>query len=62
MTRGQKSMFKSLKKDAHREAFVALLVAQQEAMGRFKHWQPAYAKKCGKKKLRLTVLDGGKAA
>ncbi|MGR3496218.1 DUF1289 domain-containing protein [Citreimonas sp.] len=62
MTKAQKSAFKKLKKDKHREAFVELVVAQQSAMGRYSHWQPAYAKKCRKKNVSLSVLDGGKAA
>jgi predicted Fe-S protein YdhL (DUF1289 family) len=62
MTKAQKSMFKRLKKDAHREAFVEMLVAQQSVMGRYTHWMAAYTKKCRKKKVRLKVLDGGKAA
>ncbi|SDY79068.1 DUF1289 domain-containing protein [Citreimonas salinaria] len=62
MTKAQKSAFKKLKKDAHREAFVELVVAQQAVMGRYSHWEPAYAKKCRKKKVSLAVLDGGKAA
>ena len=62
MTKAQKSAFKKFKKDAHREAFVELVVAQQAVMGRYSHWQPAYAKKCRKKKISLSVLDGGKAA
>ena len=31
-------------------------------MGRYKHWEQAYEKRCRKKKVTLTVLDGGKAA
>ena len=50
MTKDQKKMFKSLKSDKHRAAFVTMLVGQQEAMGRYKHWAPAYLKKCRKKK------------
>ena len=52
----------ALKKDKHREAFVELVVAQQSAMGRYTHWKLAYEKRCRKKKVALTVLDGGKAA
>ena len=62
MTKAQKSAFKALKKDSHREAFVALVVAQQAAMGRYAHWETAFEKKCRKKNVSLTVLDGGKAA
>ena len=62
MTKEQKSMFKKLKKDSHREAFVEMLVAQQAVMGRYTHWERSYAKKCRKKKVKLDVLSGGKAA
>jgi hypothetical protein len=62
MTKPQKSAFKALKKNAHRAAFVQLVVAQQSIMGRYGHWEDAYAKRCRKKKADLTVLDGGKAA
>lgn len=62
MTKAQKSLFKQLKKDKQREAFVEMLVAQQTVMGRYKHWDTAYAKKCRKKKVTLTAIEGGKAA
>ncbi|KRS12390.1 hypothetical protein XM53_12235 [Roseovarius atlanticus] len=62
MTKAQKSLFKQLKKDKQREAFVEMLVAQQTVMGRYKHWDAAYAKKCRKKKVTLTAIEGGKAA
>ncbi|MFN3208336.1 MAG: DUF1289 domain-containing protein [Roseovarius sp.] len=62
MTKAQKSAFKQMKNDKQREAFVELLTAQQTVMGRYKHWEGAYAKKCRKKKVTLAVLDGGKAA
>ncbi len=52
MTKTQKSMFKKLKKDSHREAFVDMLVTQQQAMGRYKHWAPKYMRKCLKKKVK----------
>lgn len=49
MTKAQKSMFKTLRKDAHRAAFVEMLVAQQDVMGKYRHWAPAYARRCLKK-------------
>lgn len=52
MTKPQKSMFKALKKDKHREAFVNMLVAQQSRLGRYTHWAPAYLRKCLKKKVK----------
>lgn len=49
MTKTQKSLFKKLKKDNHRKAFVTMLEHQQNDMGKFKGWRIAYAKKCAKK-------------
>lgn len=49
MTKAQKSMFKGLKKNRHRAAFVEMLVAQQSQLGRFSHWAPRYLRKCLKK-------------
>jgi len=49
MTKAQKSMFKKLKKPAHQEAFVEMLIAQQDVMGKYSHWAPRYARKCLKK-------------
>ena len=52
MTKAQKSLFKQLKKNKHREAFVEMLVGQQSRLGRYSHWAPKYLKKCLKKKAR----------
>ncbi|MEM8657736.1 MAG: DUF1289 domain-containing protein [Pseudomonadota bacterium] len=52
MTKAQKSLFKGLKKDKHRVAFVEMLVQQQDALGKYRHWAPAYLKKCSKKKAK----------
>lgn len=49
MTKTQKSLFKTLKKDSHRMAFVQMLIHQQEVLGKFKGWRTAYMKKCKKK-------------
>ncbi|WP_299615503.1 DUF1289 domain-containing protein [uncultured Tateyamaria sp.] len=49
MTKAQKSMFKALKSNKHREAFVDMLVAQQLNMGRFKAWPGLYEQRCAKK-------------
>lgn len=63
MTKTQKSMFKKLKNDKHRLAFVEMLRAQQAIMGKFLHWEPAYAKKLRKRKIKLKVVwDKDKAA
>ena len=48
MTKAQKKIGKGLKR-AEAEGFVALVVAQQQGMGRFTHWTPAYLKSCLKK-------------
>lgn len=49
MTKEQKRIGKKLKKPPAMEAFVALVLAQQERMGQFAHWRPAYLKRCLKK-------------
>ena len=51
MTKPQKSLFKALKQNKHRRAFVQMLVAQQENMGRFPAWRGMYDKKMAKKKV-----------
>lgn len=61
MTKAQKSLFKGLKKDEHREAFVEMLTAQQDRMGKYDHWAPAYCKKLKKKKvppMKFLLPDG----
>lgn len=55
MTKAQKSLFKQLKKPAHQAGFVKMLVAQQDVMGAYSHWSPAYAKKCLKKGVTPSV-------
>lgn len=55
MTKAQKSLFKGLKKDKHRETFVEMVVGQQTEMGKYKHWAPQYVRKCLKKKVKPTA-------
>lgn len=61
MTKAQKSMFKKLKNDKHRLAFIDMLRSQQATMGKYSHWNVAYGKKLRKKKIKL-VWDKDKAA
>ena len=55
MTKEQKRLAKAARKGGAKKgggamaAFVALVVAQQEQMGRYRHWRPAYMKRCLKK-------------
>jgi len=49
MTKAQKSLMKKAKKPAQVEAFVQLLITQQESMGKYRAWPLAYARKCAKK-------------
>ncbi|SLN24006.1 hypothetical protein ROJ8625_00984 [Roseivivax jejudonensis] len=49
MTKTQKKILKKTKSPAEREAFVTLLVHQQNDMGKYAHWRAAYLKKCAKK-------------
>jgi hypothetical protein len=52
MTKVQKSLFKQLKKDKHREAFFDMLVGQQTMLGKCTHWAPQYLRKCRRKKVK----------
>ena len=56
MTKAQKSLFKGLKTDKHREAFVEMLVGQQSRMGKYRHWAPQYLRKCLKKKVKPAAV------
>ena len=56
MTKAQKKMFKTLKKDSHRRAFVTMLVSQQAQLGKYRAWTPAYEKKCAKKNVDVADL------
>lgn len=49
MTKPQKSLFKTLKKNKHREAFLTMLVGQQNSLGKYRAWRPAYLRKCAKR-------------
>ena len=49
MTKAQKKLGKGIGKRDAMEGFVALVVAQQGAMGRYRHWRAAYLKRCLKR-------------
>lgn len=49
MTKAQKRLSKRARKPEAMDGFVALVVAQQERLGRFGHWRAAYLKRCLKK-------------
>lgn len=51
MTKAQKSIFKALKKDDHRRGFIQMLTAQQDRLGKYKHWNRAFRKKLKKRKI-----------
>lgn len=61
MTKAQKSLYKQLKKPAHRKAFVQMLGAQQETMGKYSHWAEVYDRKCVKKGARNPAQRGDAA-
>ena len=46
MTKAQKSLFKQLKTDKHREAFIEMLMTQQQQLGKFNAWPGLYEKRC----------------
>jgi hypothetical protein len=45
-------LFKQLKKNKHRDAFVEMLVGQQSHLGKYRHWPAEYMRKCLKKKVK----------
>ncbi|MEM9047109.1 MAG: DUF1289 domain-containing protein [Pseudomonadota bacterium] len=49
MTKAQKSLYKKIKSDAHRRAFLQMLCAQQDQLGKYSAWRGLYAKRCTKK-------------
>jgi hypothetical protein len=53
MSKSQKKLFKSIKRPDQQEAFVQMLICQQEEMGRYTHWGPAYLKKLKRKKAKV---------
>lgn len=55
MTKTQKSVFKKLKKPAHRKALVELVVCQQNEMGGYSHWMSEYRLRCARKGIRSPV-------
>ena len=56
MTKAQKSLFKELKKNRSREAFIEMLIQQQIRLGKYSHWQSKYHRKCAKKKVKPVAL------
>jgi predicted Fe-S protein YdhL (DUF1289 family) len=57
LTKDQKFMFKSLKKESHRKGFLTMLMAQQAHLGKFDGWRIAYVKKCQKKGQKMPFED-----
>lgn len=55
MTKAQNSLYKSLKKPAHKTAFIEMLMTQQDQLGKYQHWRKEYKKKCAKKGASLPV-------
>ena len=49
MTKTQKKMFKALKKEDQRQVFLVMIRLQQEVMGKYRAWAPAYLRRCLKK-------------
>ena len=50
MNKDQKKIFKSLKKDRMKQAFIKMLCAQQDSLGGYGHWETAYDRKCRNEK------------
>ena len=56
MTRIQKKTFKKLSNLNQKKDFLNFIINQQIFLGRFKHWEKVYEKKCIKKGLTLKKL------
>ena len=56
MTRIQKKTFKKLSNFNQKKDFLNFIINQQIFLGRFKHWEKVYEKKCIKKGLTLKNL------
>lgn len=51
MTKVQKKRFKKISSSKNKRKFLKFIVNQQTFLGRFKHWEKIYEKKCMKKGL-----------
>jgi hypothetical protein len=49
MSKSDKKAFKKLRGSKAKRKFLKALVDQQNEMGKYSHWRPAYQKKCIKK-------------
>jgi hypothetical protein len=56
MTKIQKKTFKKLSNLNQKKDFLNLIINQQIFLGKFKHWEKVYEKKCIKKGLNLKKL------
>ena len=56
MTKIQKKTFKKLSTINQKKDFLNFIIYQQAFLGRFKHWEKVYEKKCIKKGLTLKNL------
>ncbi len=51
MTKVQKKRFKKISSSKNKRKFLKFIVNQQTFLGKFKHWEKIYEKKCMKKGL-----------
>ena len=51
MTKDQKKRFKKISSSKNKRKFLKFIVNQQTFLGKFKHWEKIYEKKCMKKGL-----------
>tara|TARA_A100001015_G_scaffold202964_1_gene226766 strand:+ start:1848 stop:2093 length:246 start_codon:yes stop_codon:yes gene_type:complete len=56
MTKIQKKTFKKLKSYDNKKKFIKFIYSQQKILGRFKHWEKVYQKKCDKKDVSFKDL------
>lgn len=55
MTKPQKKQFKKLDGKKAKRKFVLELYEQQQELGKYRHWEPIYRRKCDKKNVDCPI-------
>lgn len=55
MTKPQKKRFKKLDGKKEKRKFVAEIYEQQQNLGKYRHWEAAYRRKCDKKNITCPI-------
>ena len=56
MTKSQKRIYKKLKNLEKKKKYIKLILKQQKDLGKFKHWEKIYQKKCEKKNISFKKI------